>query len=56
MGNLNENITPSEARQLIDMVSKLAKWCSFTKLEMAKITKICSNAVDREIERIENAE
>lgn len=47
MKNLNENITPVEARKLIEIVSTLAKGCAFTKLEFQQIASICNKCIDR---------
>lgn len=48
--NLNENITPVEARQLLEVVTPLAKGCVFTKLELMQIASICNKAINRELE------
>lgn len=47
MNNLNENITVVEARQLIEIVSTLARGCAFTKLEFQQIASICNKCIDR---------
>jgi len=51
MKDLNEKITPVEARQLLEVVAPLAKGCVFTKLEHMQIASICKKVVDRELER-----
>lgn len=50
MSNLNERITPVEARQLLEVVTPLARGCVFTKLEQMQIASICRKAVERELE------
>ena len=50
MDNLNEKITPVEARAMLEVVTPLARSCVFTKLEYMQIASICKKAVDRELE------
>lgn len=50
MNNLNDKITPAEARKLLEVVTPLARGCVFTKLEQMQIASICKKAVDRELE------
>lgn len=45
--NINENITPVEARTLIQVVTELAKGCAFTKLEFQQIASVCNKCIDR---------
>ena len=45
--NINENISMIEARQLIEIVSTLARGLSFTKIEFQQIASICNKCLDR---------
>ena len=47
MQNLNENISITEARTLIQIVDTLARGCAFTKLEFQQIASICNKCIDR---------
>lgn len=46
--NFNEQITPIEARQLLEVVTPLARNCVFTKLDFMRIFKICMDSIDRQ--------
>lgn len=48
--NINDRITPVEARALLEVVTPLAKGCVFTKLEIMQIASICNKAINRELE------
>ena len=48
--DINANITPTTARNLIELVTKLARHCVFTKLEAMLIAGICDSAIDRTLE------
>lgn len=45
--NLNDNIGTVEARQIIEVVTALAKRCVFTHIEAMKIAKVCQDCCDR---------
>ena len=45
--NMNENINVVEARQLIEIVSALARGLAFTRLEFHQIASICNKCMDR---------
>ena len=47
MTNLNENITPIEARRLLEAVTTLARSMAFTRLEAMKIAKVCNDCCNR---------
>lgn len=47
MNNLNERISMVEARQLMEIVTTLARGCAFTKLEFAQIASVCNKCIDR---------
>ena len=42
-----ETITMVQARQLLEMITPLAKACVFTKEELLEITNVCGRALDR---------
>lgn len=47
MMHLTKNITMVEARQLLEVVSPLAKGCAFTKSEFLQIMTVCHKCVNR---------
>lgn len=47
MENVNERISMVEARQLIEIVTRLANGCAFTKLELYQIASVCNKCIDR---------
>lgn len=44
--NLNEHISPVEARRIIEVVTGMAKDLMFTHLDAMKIAKICTDRID----------
>lgn len=44
--NLNEHISPVEARMIIEIVTGMAKNLMFTHLDAMKIAKICTDRID----------
>lgn len=46
--NLNEQITPVEARQILEVVTPLARNCVFTRLDFMRIFNICLDCIDRQ--------
>lgn len=45
--DLNDNIGTVEARQIIEVVTALAKSRAFTHVEAMKIAKVCQDCCDR---------
>lgn len=44
--NLNEHISPVEARTIIEVVTGMANDLMFTHLDAMKIAKICTDRID----------
>lgn len=45
--NLDDSISVVEARQIIEKVTTLAKFCAFNHAELAKIAEVCQECCDR---------
>lgn len=45
--NVNDRITIVEARKILQVVTLLAKSCSFNHLEGMKIIKVCQDCLER---------
>lgn len=45
--NMNDNITPNEARTLLGTVTWLCRNYVLTHLEAAKIAKVCQDCLER---------
>ncbi len=42
-----QQITMAQARQLLQLITPLAKACVFTEEELLEITNVCGRALDR---------
>ena len=45
--SMNDRIGVVEARAIIETVTTLAKSCAFTRIEAAKIAKVCEDCCNR---------
>lgn len=45
--NMNDNITPSEARTLLETVTWLCRNCALTHYQAGQIAKICQDCLAR---------
>ena len=45
--NMNDNITPSEAKTILETMTWLCRNCALTRIEAAQIAHICQDCLKR---------
>lgn len=45
--NMNDHITPNEAKTILETMTWLCRNCALTHLEAAKIAKVCQDCLER---------
>lgn len=49
--NMNDHITPNEAKTILETMTWLCRNCALTHLEAAKIAKVCQDCLEFQVGR-----